>query len=80
MPGNGWWFTGKIHQRVCDKPQLSEGRSTQLPEILALMCALDARMRQSRILKTGRPFTGLVGSNPTLCARINYLAERCYAA
>lgn len=23
MPGKGWSFTGKIHQKVCDKAQLS---------------------------------------------------------
>ena len=29
MPGKGWSFTGKIHQKVCDKAQLSGGRSTR---------------------------------------------------
>jgi hypothetical protein len=29
MPGKGWSFTGKIHQKVCDKPQRRDGRSTR---------------------------------------------------
>jgi hypothetical protein len=35
MPGKGWSFTGKIHQKVCDKPQLSDGRSTRSGRIQA---------------------------------------------
>ena len=26
MPGKGWSFTGKIHQKVCDKAQLRHVR------------------------------------------------------
>ena len=50
-----------------------------VPEIHVFTCATDAPPRESRVLKTGSPFTGLVGSNPTLSARRSACCSECTA-
>jgi hypothetical protein len=53
MPGKWWPFTGKIHQKVCDKPQLSDGAfRTSKPLSTTERCIEiigDAARRVSRI-------------------------------